>query len=359
MIIVPTEPGKKEADRRADTAIALLSDLPFVTDALPGIGGAIKAAPEHFVVEEALPYAPCGEGEHVYVTFRRTGYNTADAARMMQSCLGLAPSDVGWGGRKDKTAVAVQTFSLRCGVSRPLNEIEKALAELPFDILAVDRHLNKIKIGHVAANRFSIIVSQPEADALPCALKIAERLKRTGVPNYFGPQRFGNGMRNIYRGFALFEPQKRRSKDKFMVSVVQAALFNIWLRHRIQDGNFQKLLPGDIAKKTATGGMFVVADLPVESQRFNSGEIIYTGPIYGFKMKMAQDAAGEQEAMLIDKFGLSPENFRRLRSPGSRRQAILSLSDLTVGQVDEGIRFTFTLPAGAYATTVMREFIHS
>jgi tRNA pseudouridine13 synthase len=81
----------------------------------------------HFVVEEVLPYAACGEGEHVYVTFRRTGWNTADAARSMQKHLGLAPSDVGWGGRKDKTAVVVQTLSFRCGVNHPLSEVEGRL----------------------------------------------------------------------------------------------------------------------------------------------------------------------------------------------------------------------------------------
>ena len=106
----PIEPAN-----RADAAIAMLSPLPYAADPLPGIAGTIKAAPEHFVVEEVLPYAACGEGEHVYVTFRRTGWNTTDAARAMQKQLGLNQSDVGWGGRKDKTAVVVQTvlFSLR------------------------------------------------------------------------------------------------------------------------------------------------------------------------------------------------------------------------------------------------------
>jgi hypothetical protein len=73
-----------EADDRADVAIAMMSPLPYAAATLPGIGGIIKATPEHFVVEEVLPYAACGEGEHVYVTFRRTGWNTADAARSMQ-----------------------------------------------------------------------------------------------------------------------------------------------------------------------------------------------------------------------------------------------------------------------------------
>ncbi|MBC2710578.1 MAG: tRNA pseudouridine(13) synthase TruD [Desulfosarcina sp.] len=345
-----------EAANRADAAIAMLSPLPFAADPLPGIGGTIKAAPEHFVVEETLPYAACGEGEHVYVTFRRAGWNTADAARIMQKRLGLAQSDVGWGGRKDKTAVVVQTLSFRCGVNHPLAEIENAFADLPFEILAIDRHRNKIKTGHVAANRFTVVVSQPEPDSLPRAMAIADRLKQTGVPNFYGSQRFGHGMQNIHRGFALFSAGKKGRKDTFMVSVVQSALFNIWLKQRMENGNYRRLLAGDIVKKTDTGGMFTVEDLSIESRRFVAGEIVYTGPIYGFKMKPPMAAAGEREAALLEQFSLAPEDFRRFRSPGSRRQAILSLTDLEISEVDGGLRFTFTLPSGAYATTVLREF---
>jgi len=346
----------EEANNRAEAAIAMLSPLPFAADPLPGIGGAIKATPGHFVVEEILPYAACGEGEHVYVTFRRAGWNTADAARIMQKHLGLAPSDVGWGGRKDKTAVVVQTISFRCGVNHPLAAVEKALADLPFEILAIDRHRNKIKTGHVTANRFTIVISNPGPDTLPRALAIADRLKQTGVPNFYGPQRFGYRLQNIHRGFALFSAVKKGRKDTFMVSVVQSALFNIWLKQRIQTGDYRRLLAGDIVKKTDTGGMFTVEDLTIDAQRFTAGEIVYTGPIYGFKMKPAMDAAGEKEAALFRQFSLAPEDFRQLRAPGSRREAILNLTDLTLAEVDEGLHLTFTLPSGAYATTVLREF---
>ncbi len=76
-------------------------------------------------------------------------------------------------------------------------------------------------------------------------------------------------------------------------------------------------------------------------------------------MKSAMDAAGEREAALVEQFGLTPEDFRRFRSPGSRREAILNPMDLGISEVDEGLRFTFTLPSGAYATTVLREFTRS
>jgi len=350
-------PDLTETSDRTEAAISMMSSLPFAVGPLPGIGGTIKARPEHFVVEEILPYEAGGQGEHVYVTFRRSGWNTADAARAIQKQLGLAPSDVGWGGRKDKTAVVVQTVSLRCGVNYPLAEVEKAFADLPFELLAVDRHRNKIKTGHVAANRFAIVLSQPDPEALPRALAIAERLQRTGVPNFYGPQRFGHGMQNVHRGFALFSPGKKPRRNPFMVSVIQSTLFNIWLKQRMEAGDYQRLLQGDVVKKTDTGGMFTVADLAAEALRFDAGEILYTGPIFGFKMRPGEDAAGQREAAILRQFSLDTEDFRPLRAPGSRRPAILNPPDLAVAEADEGLRFTFTLPSGAYATIVMREFM--
>ncbi|WP_155312915.1 tRNA pseudouridine(13) synthase TruD [Desulfosarcina ovata] len=350
------ETATPQSTDRAQLAMSMLASLPFATDGLPGIGGIIKATPEHFVVEEALPYTACGEGEHVYITFRRSGWNTADAARAMQKALGLAPSDVGWGGRKDKTAVVVQTLSFRCGLTAPLPDIEKALAGLPFEILTMQRHRNKIKTGHVAANRFTVIVSRPQPDALPRALAIARRIKHTGVPNFYGPQRFGFGMQNVPRGFALFAPGRKGRRNAFLVSAVQSALFNIWLRQRMEAGVYRQLLAGDIVKKTDTGGMFTVEDIAVDGERFANGEIGYTGPIFGFKMKAAQATAGERETALLDRFGLGPDDFRPFRAPGSRREAILALPDLEIRALDEGVQFCFTLPSGAYATTVLREF---
>lgn len=141
-----------------------------------------------------------------------------------------------------------------------------------------------------------------------------------------------------------------------MVSVVQSALFNIWLKQRMENGRYRELVSGDIVKKTDTGGMFTIEDPAVESPRFTAGAIVYTGPIYGFKMKTPTQAAAEWETTLLAHFNLTPEDFRAFRAQGSRREAILHLTDLEISEADDGLRFTFTLPSGAYATTVLREF---
>ncbi len=338
-----------------------LENLPFVSEDLPGIGGRIKAEPDHFVVEEILPYAPCGTGEHLYVTFKRSGYNTVDAAQLIQRRLDLKKTDMGWGGRKDKHAVAIQTISLRISEKIALGEIREKLEDLPFEILTLKRHRNKIKIGHVAGNRFAIVVSSPEPNALERAVAISDCIKKIGVPNFYGPQRFGIGFRNIDTAWSLFfnNKNKRSRKNPFMVSVMQSALFNIWLKNRMETRDHMNLVEGDIVKKTDTGGMFTIEDMAVESKRFENKEIVYTGPIFGFKMMAPKNRAGQLESDLLKNFNITPDDFRKFRAPGSRRPALLIFNSLEIEPHPQGIEFRFTLPSGAYATTVMREFVRS
>jgi tRNA pseudouridine13 synthase len=135
----------------------------------------------------------------------------------------------------------------------------------------------------VAANRFTVVVSRPEPDALSRARVIADRLRQTGVPNFYGPQRFGHGMRNIRKGFAHFSPGKKGRRDTFMVSVVQSALFNIWLKKRMETGDYRRLLAGDIVKKTDTGGMFIVDDPVIETSDSMPARLSTPAPFTGSK----------------------------------------------------------------------------
>lgn len=338
-----------------------IQDLPYITSHLPGVGGKIKAEPEHFHVEEILPYRPCGEGEHVFVTLRRAGWNTADVAAALADRFNLKSVDVGWGGRKDKQAVTTQTFSLHLPAAVTNVQVEKALAQLAFDILEVKRHRNKLKTGHVAGNRFSILLTGVGVDRIEAAASIADAVRRDGIPNFYGEQRFGSHMANIDRAIQFMERRRpaRGKKDAFVVSVFQSALFNLWLTERMERDQYQTILEGDVVRKYDTGGMFVVEDIDEAIRRFRNGEIVYTGPMFGPKMMPAAGQAGRHESRVLTDFDLKLDDFKRLRAPGSRRMAVLRVDDLTLGQADGGLQFTFSLPRGAYATMVMREFMRS
>lgn len=350
---------REAKDTRAETLKQAIAHLPCVCADLPGIGGAIKATPEHFQVEEVLPYAACGEGEHLFVTLRRKLWNTADVAAELARCFELKSMDVGWGGRKDKQAVTTQTFSLLLPMSMSLEAAAARLSALPFEILDLKRHRNKIKTGHVAANRFRIVLTEVTEAALAPARAIAQALRQRGLPNFYGEQRFGFDMANLDRAFQLLQRRRpvRGKQDELLVSALQSGLFNLWLAERMTRGDYRTLLPGDLAQKTDTGGLFVVQDLAEAAARFAQGAITYTGPIFGSKMMAAADAAGAHEAALLTTFALTGDDFKRLRAPGSRRRAILAMDDLTVAPDEQGLLFTFSLPPGAYATTVLREFM--
>ncbi|MBI5063980.1 MAG: tRNA pseudouridine(13) synthase TruD [Desulfatitalea sp.] len=346
-------------DTRAETLKQAIAHLPYVCADLPGIGGAIKAAPEHFQVEEILPYAACGEGEHLFVTLRRKLWNTADVAAELARCFELKSMDVGWGGRKDKQAVTTQTFSLLLPMSMPIEEVATRLGALPFEILDLKRHRNKIKTGHVAANRFRILLTEVPSAALAPAQAMAEALRQRGLPNFYGEQRFGFNMANIERAFQLLQRRRpvRGKQDELLVSALQSGLFNLWLAERMAQGEYRTLRQGDVVQKTDTGGLFVVQDLAEAATRFAQGAIAYTGPIFGPKMMAAADSAGEHEAAVLAAYTLTNDDFKRLKAPGSRRRAILAMEDLSVQPDEQGLLFTFSLPPGAYATNVLREFM--
>ncbi|MDA8141759.1 MAG: tRNA pseudouridine(13) synthase TruD [Desulfobacteraceae bacterium] len=349
----------EEYQQSADALKAAMRQLPYLSADLPGIGGAIKEEPEHFQVEEVLPYAACGQGEHLYVTLRRKLWNTADVAAALGKCFGLKSADIGWGGRKDKQAVTTQTFSLLLPLSMPMEEIRARLSALPFEILDLNSHRNKIKTGHVAANRFRILLSQTAPGSIVQAQAIAAAVLQRGLPNFFGEQRFGREMSNLDRamGMVAKKHSPRSKQDDLMVSALQSALFNLWLTRRMARGHGNQIIAGDVAQKTDTGGLFVVEDLVEAQQRFSQSAIVYTGPIFGFKMKAAALEAASFEQQILDEFQMDSGTFKQLKAPGSRREALLRLPDLAVKPVEAGLWFSFTLPAGAYATTVLREFM--
>jgi len=331
--------------------------LPFITADLPGIGGEIKAEPAHFVVEEIPLYEPVGQGEHVYVRLTRQGWTTRALQQQLIRLFDLREVDVGCAGLKDKHARVTQTFSL---LLRDVDETTVAYRiqeALPVEVVWARRHRNKLRRGHLLGNRFRIVVLHPEPEAMARAEATAQALQKHGLPNFYGAQRFGIEGDNAQRGREVLfgrGPRERWLK-RFLLSAYQAALFNDWLTERIQRGWFERLLTGDIAKKTDTGGLFEVMDAAIELPRFRQKEITYTGPIYGARMLWASGEPGDLERRVLEATEVTTEMLRQARLDGSRRPARLFLSDLSIEPHPDGLLFTFTLPKGAYATTVLRE----
>ncbi len=337
----------------------LLQDLPYISTHLPGIRGRLRARPEFFIVEEVPVYEPCGEGEHTFLWITKREMTSTYVRDRLAKIFGVRKEDVGMAGLKDRHAVTTQMFS----VPRVLPEeaVERLRHEFPeIHVHWAKQHRNKLKPGHLLGNRFRITVVDTAPGDLERAQAIAAHLRRVGVPNYYGEQRFGREGDNPERGRDVLRGRGPRDKwlRRFLISAYQAYLFNRYLARRVEEGKFTRILEGDIAKKADTGGLFVVRDVAAEQPRYERGEIHFTGPMYGYKMWEAEAEAGALEQAILAEENLTLKDFRKAKVKGTRRLGRLWLQDLRIEQDEEGhLVFVFFLPKGAFATVVMREFL--
>ncbi|MGA9523546.1 MAG: tRNA pseudouridine(13) synthase TruD, partial [Myxococcaceae bacterium] len=261
-------------------------EWPLVTaDVLPA-GGLIKATPEDFIVEEVPAYEPSGEGDHLYLWVEKRGRDTAEVARLLARAGGVPEREVGYAGMKDRQGITRQWFSLPAIAEPKLADF----AAENVQVLERKRHRNKLRTGHLRGNRFRIRVRDVK-DA-GAALAAFERLQSSGVPNYFGEQRFGREDDNAALGRKLLRGERlERAPTPFQrrlyLSAWQSLLFNRALAQRIEEGTLGRALPGDVLRKADTGGLFVCEDPVVDQPRVDRFEVSPAGPLLGPKMPKA------------------------------------------------------------------------
>jgi len=333
------------------------TELPYITPELPGIGGEIKMEPAHFIVEEQPLYAPTGAGDHLFVQLSREGQTTREMVEHLARALGIRADGIGYAGLKDKHARVTQVLSLP-EVSP--QQAKEAILGLGYGFNWAIPHNRKLRPGHLLGNRFTITILHPQQpNALGRATDTVRALEMRGLPNFFGQQRFGKFGDNAEQGLAILMGKKRRPRQKWLskllISAYQSQLFNDYLTLRMERGWFDKLLPGDLVKKTDTGGMFFVDDLATDQARFERREISFTGPLFGYKMRQPQADAAALEAEIQATSPVTPQQWRKNRTDGNRRVGRLFLQPVTVQAVSAGIQLSFYLPKGAYATILLRE----
>ncbi|MBI5863665.1 MAG: tRNA pseudouridine(13) synthase TruD [Planctomycetes bacterium] len=341
----------------------LLADLPLAT-------GLIKQDYEDFTVEEIPLYPFTGEGDHTYFLVEKRGLSTLQAISDLAARLGVRRMDIGYAGLKDAKAVTRQWMSVEH------TEPERVAAlEIPrLRILETTRHGNKLRLGHLRANRFEIRVRQTQTERLPELHAGLERLVALGVPNYFGAQRFGSRGDGWVVGKAIVrgdlggaldqmlgrpasgDPQptgrarelyeagefekaadlwprlyreERRAlralakgvrKKRVLLGVdrqVRDLLISAYQSHLFNrmlasrlPAGLHRLTLGDLAWVHRNGAVFRVEDVAVEQPRADVLEISPSGPLFGYRMTQPEAAPGEAEAALLAEEQLSPEAFR-------------------------------------------------
>jgi tRNA pseudouridine13 synthase len=345
---------------------------PLVTSDLLPIGGHVGTAFEDFEVEEIPAYLPSGSGDHRYVRLEKRGLSTPELVSLVARCAGCVERDVGTAGLKDKHAVTTQWLSL------PKRSTPADQWKLPETVRVLDEsyHNNKLRTGHLHGNRFAIRlvdISQAAPTNLPL---LVERLGK-GVLNAFAEQRFGRDGQNIQVAFDwLKDPRQLRGpKARFLCklypSVIQSELFNRYLSHRLAAG-LSRLLAGEVVRLDGSGASFVVEDLATEQARLERGELHPLGPMFGPKMRPAKDSALALEEQVKLEAGVETAQLEELsaHAPGTRRDVLLKPNDFEASLESRPAadatstpelcaRLKFSLPAGSYATHVVRELTHA
>ena len=185
------------------------------------------------------------------------------------------------------------------------------------------------------------------------------------MPNFYGPQRFGKDGETSTLGMSLLKGERINVRSPFLrklaLSAAQSLLFNNYLARRMSDGLLRTVLAGDVMAKWPAGGMFTAEDLPTEQARFDRRETVTAGPMFGRKTFPAHHAAAEREASVLADAGLSKASFDGFGKlvMGTRRHNLVYIDDLTAIWEANGLRLSFTLPAGSYATVLLREVMKS
>ncbi|MEL7369089.1 MAG: tRNA pseudouridine(13) synthase TruD [Myxococcota bacterium] len=331
---------------------------PRRTSHLPGCGGVLLSNPQDFIVDERLPYPLSGDGAHLYVRIEKRGVDTLSVVRCIAENTGIKSEDIGVAGLKDRWSIAQQWLSMPDAVG-----LESTLARLEnetFRIVETTRHVNKLRRGHVAANRFIIRLSAVPVGGLERARATLELLKQVGLPNAFGRQRFGRFGDNPRRGLALLRGRKRRRGrlDALMLSSVQSMVFNRVLATRLSTDQLGVALVGDVMQKHDSHGLFEVIDAQAEQARVDQLAISATGPIIGKRMRQPTGAPGQAEADALIACGLSEADTARFGRGTRRPLRIPCDPQASVRAVDTTeLEVTFELPSGSYATVLLDELV--
>lgn len=230
----------------------------------PQATGVLRAVPEDFVVEEDLGFAPDGDGAHLLLKVRKRNANTGWVAQELARALGCPVRDVGFAGLKDRRAVAVQWFSLPA-TPRSIAAAPD-LENLEFVVLEAHRHRRKLPRGALAGNAFTVRI-RDYSGSDEALRERCELIATSGVPNYFGPQRFGRDAANLARLLSFATPATARRSgrpDGFVLSAARSLIFNAVLGERVRRGSWGTLAVGDVANLDGRGSVFPVPELTAD-----------------------------------------------------------------------------------------------
>ncbi|NUU67135.1 tRNA pseudouridine(13) synthase TruD [Enterobacteriaceae bacterium BIT-l23] len=327
----------------------------------PQATGQLKASPEDFVVTEDLGFAPDGDGEHLLVRILKKECNTRFVADMLAKFLKVPAREVSFAGQKDRHAVAEQWFCVRLpGTLMPdLSGFQPEGCQ----VLEYARHRRKLRTGALKGNAFTLVLREVTGRA-----EVEQRLNavlRQGVPNYFGAQRFGHSGNNLHQARRWAQsnaPVRDRNKRSFWLSAARSAMFNQIVSERLKKPEFNQVIDGDALQLAGRGSWFVATEeeRPELQRRVDDGELMITAALPGRGEWGSRNAAlAFEQQVLADEMDLQGLMVRE-KVDAARRAMLLYPRDLSWNWWDDvTLELNFWLPAGSFATSVVRELINT
>jgi len=300
-----------------------------------------------FVVDE-IPHMKYKEkGNFLIIHTKKVEMTTWDMIAEFAKYLNIPAEKIGYAGLKDKHATTTQYISVEAKYEKAIRKFRSKHIK----ILKTFRHNFSIRMGDLGGNRFKINlygVEQKEAGRIE---KLALKSAKSGLPNYFGYQRFGRDGDSLEQAKEMISGElhiEDTKLKKFLISIYQSQFFNDWLKERVLDSRetnngIFKLLKGDIYK-TIDGKLFTPKSIPLKD--FQDAKVVPTGLLCGRGVYRARDEAREIEEKYDDGF---------LYEKGLRRDAIIFPKDIVCNYNKDFNKFSleFTLPKGSYATVFL------
>ncbi|APX92403.1 tRNA pseudouridine(13) synthase TruD [Halomonas sp. 1513] len=334
---------------------------PRVLDAEFGapVPGEYRAAPEDFVVEECLDFTPEGQGEHLWLWVEKRDLSTLEVARRLARACEVTQRDIGYAGMKDRVAVTRQWLSVHLPGREAPADLAERLADTPLVLLEQQRHPRKLKRGVHRANRFTLRLSGAVVDD-PRLEARWRRLIDAGVPNYFGPQRFGPAGRNLSKARAILAKgwRKRDDREGMLLSTARSYLFNQLLARRIAAGDWATPVDGELLVLDGSASQFASARVDAELlERAARLDVHPSGALWGTGDAATSAAALAHEQAVIAAEPALAEGLVRAGVRMARRPLRVRLGEPSLERHAGALTLRFALPRGAFATAALRELI--
>lgn len=341
------------------------SDMPFgcgpaAIRALgePSARGVLRAVPEDFQVFELLSFVPTEQGAHWLLEVEKRGLTTRDAVAAVAKYFGVRRKDVGYAGLKDKSAVVRQWLSVPVVPDR-LVGTDTQLAD-GLQVIAAHRHDRKLRQGGGAGNRFVVRLTGIDGDAEDIERRL-QRCAREGVPNYFGPQRFG--FDNVVQA-RDFLSGRRHCQDRYLrgllISSARAELFNRLLARRVGEATWDRAIDGEVLNLAGSRSWFQ-CDQPADPgilQRLEEHDIHPTGPLWGKGEPPTRGVALTLEREAVAGDAELRDGLVRIGARQDRRSLRCPVTDLTwAWEGPATLCLRFGLGPGSYATALVRELV--